>query len=209
VHCIRTREAGVALRGARVTVRHYLDGRMDVVFKDRVLPYTTVRKLPQAAAVEDDKTIDARVDAIMARQCLQPLGREHAAREGVERSWLPVCRRAVRLSRTSPFGVALRAILDSRPSRRPSLRHEDQAAIRPPPAASPPLASPRPRQTEGTSLLSGRRGHSYFGLTVVMRGEISHPSINGWRLAPHPWRPFRVQAVQLRPKRCLSASHLG
>jgi transposase len=83
VHCIRTREAGIALRGARVTVRHYLDGRMDVLFKDRVLPYTTVRRLPRAAAVEDDKTLDAHLDAVVARQRLQPRGREHAIGEGV------------------------------------------------------------------------------------------------------------------------------
>ena len=75
MHCIKTRDAGIALRGARVTVRHYLDGRMDVVFKDRLLPYTTVRKLPLAAAVEDDKTLDARVDAIVGRQRLTPADR--------------------------------------------------------------------------------------------------------------------------------------
>ena len=67
LHCIRTREAGVALRGAKVTVRHYLDGRMDVLFKDRVLPYTTVRKLPRASDIEDHKTVDARVEEIIAR----------------------------------------------------------------------------------------------------------------------------------------------
>lgn len=67
VHCIKTRDAGIAFRGAKVTVRHYLDGRMDVLFKDRVLPYTTVRKLPRASAIEDDKTIDARLDEIIAR----------------------------------------------------------------------------------------------------------------------------------------------
>ncbi len=83
VHCIRTREAGIALRGAQVTVRHYLDGRMDVVFKDRILPYTTVRKLPRVAAVEDDKTLDARVDAVIARQRQEPLRRGDAAREGL------------------------------------------------------------------------------------------------------------------------------
>ncbi len=66
VHCIRTRDAGIAFRGAKVTVRHYLDGRMDVLFKDRVLAYTTVRKLPRASAIEDDKTIDARLDEIIA-----------------------------------------------------------------------------------------------------------------------------------------------
>lgn len=67
VHCIRTRDAGIALRGAKVTVRHYLDGRMDVLFKDRVLAYTTVRKLPRASIIEDDKTIDARLDRVIAR----------------------------------------------------------------------------------------------------------------------------------------------
>lgn len=71
VHCIKTREAGIAFRGAKITVRHYLDGSMDVVFKDRVLPYTTVRKLPRASVIADDKTIDARLDEIIARnkQC--------------------------------------------------------------------------------------------------------------------------------------------
>lgn len=67
VHCIRTTGAGIALRGAKVTVRRYLDGRMDVLFKDRVLAYTTVRELPRASAIEDDKTIDARLDEIIAR----------------------------------------------------------------------------------------------------------------------------------------------
>jgi transposase len=83
VHCIKTRDAGIALRGVRVTVRHYLDGRMDVVFKDRLLPYTTVRKLPRAAAVEDDKTLDARLDAIVARQRQEARHSQHAAQEGM------------------------------------------------------------------------------------------------------------------------------
>lgn len=68
VHCIKTRHAGIALRGAKITVRYYLDGRMDVLFKDRVLGYTTVRKLPRASTIEDDKTVDARLDEIIARR---------------------------------------------------------------------------------------------------------------------------------------------
>ena len=40
---------------------------MDVLFKDRLLPYTTVRKLPPATSVEDDKTIDARLDEIITK----------------------------------------------------------------------------------------------------------------------------------------------
>lgn len=72
VHCIKTRDAGIALRGAKITIRHYLDGRMDVLFKDRVLPYTTVRKLPRATAIEDDKTIDARLDEIITNTHRRP-----------------------------------------------------------------------------------------------------------------------------------------
>jgi transposase len=67
IHCIRTRDAGIAFRGAKITVRYYLDGRMDVLFKDRVLPYTTVRKLPRAIDIEDEKTIDACLDQIIDR----------------------------------------------------------------------------------------------------------------------------------------------
>jgi hypothetical protein len=67
IHCIKATGAGIALRGAKVTVRCYLDGRMDVLFKDRILPYTTVRKLPRASQIEDDKTIDARLDEIITR----------------------------------------------------------------------------------------------------------------------------------------------
>ena len=67
VHCIKTSGAGIALRGARVTTRHFLDGTMDVVYKDRILPYTTVRRLPGPTPIEDDKTLDTRVDAIVAQ----------------------------------------------------------------------------------------------------------------------------------------------
>lgn len=72
-HCINTGHAGMALRGARVNVRHFLDGRMDVLFKQRLLAFTTLQRLPAVTAIEDDKTIDARLDAILAR-------REHQAR---------------------------------------------------------------------------------------------------------------------------------
>lgn len=68
VHCIKARQAGIAFRGAKVTVRRYLDGRMDVVFKDRLLQFTTVRRLPGAAPIEDEKTLDTRVDALVERR---------------------------------------------------------------------------------------------------------------------------------------------
>jgi transposase len=70
IHCVKTRGAGIALRGAKVVVRHYLDGRMDVVYKDRLLDVTRVRGLPRVAEIADEKTLDARVDALIERQGL-------------------------------------------------------------------------------------------------------------------------------------------
>ncbi len=72
IHCVKTRGAGIALRGAKVVVRHYLDGRMDVVYKDRLLDCdaTRVRGLPHVAGIADEKTLDARVDALIERQVL-------------------------------------------------------------------------------------------------------------------------------------------
>lgn len=66
-YCVNTGlTAGIALRGSKVTVRHYLDGRMDVLFKDRLLAVTRIRGLPRGSDVADDKTLDARVDALIA-----------------------------------------------------------------------------------------------------------------------------------------------
>ena len=72
LHCIKTSGMGTALRGAKVTVRHFLCGRMDVLYKDRTLAYTTYRKLPGATPIEDDKTIDARIDAVVAASANEP-----------------------------------------------------------------------------------------------------------------------------------------
>jgi hypothetical protein len=69
----KTAGAGIALRGAKITVRYFLDGTMDVVWKGRVLAYTTYRQLPGASAIEDDKTLDARVDAVVRKaRALEP-----------------------------------------------------------------------------------------------------------------------------------------
>lgn len=72
IHCIRTAGAGIANRVAKVTLRHEFDGRMDIVFKQRLQLYTSVRRLPGAAAIEDHKTIDARLDQIIARHDTRP-----------------------------------------------------------------------------------------------------------------------------------------
>ena len=96
-HCIKTRSAGIAFRGARVTVRHFLDGRMDVVFKDRSLAFTTFKHLPAVAAIEDDKTVDARLDAIIARgdhRAQQPGPVDGSGYEGPDPPTAPLSRPA-------------------------------------------------------------------------------------------------------------------
>jgi hypothetical protein len=55
-----------ALRGAKVTLYHFVAGGMAVHYKDRVLPVTAYGTYPVPATAEDEKTIDARVDAILA-----------------------------------------------------------------------------------------------------------------------------------------------
>ena len=57
---------GTALRGAKVTLYHYADGRMDVHYKDRLLAWTAFGTYPIPSATVDEKTLDLRVDAIVA-----------------------------------------------------------------------------------------------------------------------------------------------
>lgn len=65
-YCVKTKDAGIALRGARVTLRHFLEGALQVTWKTRILDVTVVRKLPHPKPAEDEKTIDARVNAIIS-----------------------------------------------------------------------------------------------------------------------------------------------
>jgi transposase len=67
MYCVNTKGPGMALRGAKVTVRRYLDGRVDAIRKGRVLELTVVRGLPQVAVVADEKTLDAHLDAVIGR----------------------------------------------------------------------------------------------------------------------------------------------
>ena len=64
--CVRTTGPGTALRGAKVTLHHFVGGGMAVHYKDRVLPVTAYGTYPVPDPAEDEKTIDARLDAIVA-----------------------------------------------------------------------------------------------------------------------------------------------
>ena len=65
-YCINAKGPGTALRGAKVTLHHFLGGGMSVHYKDRVLPVTAYGSYPVPDPVEDEKTLDARLDAIIA-----------------------------------------------------------------------------------------------------------------------------------------------
>lgn len=78
VHCIKTSGPGTALRGARVTLLHFQDGRMRVDFKNRSLSYTHFKTNPGPDPAEDEKSLDARmadiVAASFAKAQAQPAG---------------------------------------------------------------------------------------------------------------------------------------
>jgi transposase len=65
-YCIKTSGPGTALRGAKVTLYHFVGGGMAVHYKDRVLPVTAYGSYPVPDPTEDDKTIDARMQTIVA-----------------------------------------------------------------------------------------------------------------------------------------------
>jgi transposase len=65
VYCVKTNGPGTALRGARVTLLHFQDGRMRIDYKNRSLPYTHVKTRPGPDPAEDEKSLDARMAGIV------------------------------------------------------------------------------------------------------------------------------------------------
>jgi transposase len=80
-YAVKTQGPGTALRGAKITLLHMLDGTMRVRFKDRDLAVTPFKTLPVPPPLEDDKTLDARLDAVMARNDPSAAG---SPRKGVD-----------------------------------------------------------------------------------------------------------------------------
>lgn len=70
MYCVKTSGPGTALRGAKVTLHHLIGGEMDVHYKDRILPVTAFGSYPVPDPAEDEKTIDARVQAIITSQAI-------------------------------------------------------------------------------------------------------------------------------------------
>ena len=76
-YCLKTAGPVTALRGARVALHHFADGRLRVYHKERPLAFTAYGTYPVPDLAEDEKTLDIRVDAIVAVQ--RALARQEAA----------------------------------------------------------------------------------------------------------------------------------
>ena len=65
-YCVKTDGPGTALRGAKVTLHHAISGGMTVHYKGRVLPVTAYARYPVPEPAEDEKTLDVRLDTVIA-----------------------------------------------------------------------------------------------------------------------------------------------
>jgi transposase len=65
-YCVKTQGPGTAMRGAKILVHRFTDGRLRFSYKDRVLTCTAYGTYAVPDPAEDEKTLDARVDAIAA-----------------------------------------------------------------------------------------------------------------------------------------------
>lgn len=95
-YCVRTIGPGTALRGAKVTLYHFVGGGMAVHFKNRVLAATAYATYPVPDPAEDEKTIDTRMRAIIARAAARQ------AKDGPSQGLSAAARlQALRLRRTA------------------------------------------------------------------------------------------------------------
>jgi transposase len=65
-YCVKTQGPGTAMRGVKIAVHRFNDGRLRFSYKDRVLTCTAYGTYAVPDPAEDEKTLDARVDAIAA-----------------------------------------------------------------------------------------------------------------------------------------------
>ena len=75
-YCVKTSGPGTAMRGAKVTLHHFVAGGMTVHYKDRILEVTAYGTYPLADPAEDEKTIDARVDLLVVKEAKPVNGRK-------------------------------------------------------------------------------------------------------------------------------------
>jgi hypothetical protein len=139
VYPIRHSGPGHRLRQAKVTVCELPDGAVVLLRDGRELPYTIYRKGERPPPPADDKTVNERVDAALAKQPCQD--------------------QAARRSSLAP---------QSRPRDRPSPRRASGLTPRPvaPHPGAAPFRTQSPLPTGDICTLRNW-GHFYFGLTAA------------------------------------------
>jgi transposase len=65
-YCVKAQGPGTALRGVKIAVHRFTDGRLRFSYKDRVLSCTAYGSYAVPDPAEDEKTLDARADATAA-----------------------------------------------------------------------------------------------------------------------------------------------
>ena len=67
-YCVKTQGPGTSMRGGKVMVHQFADGRLRFSYKERALTCTAYGTYPVPDPAEDEKTLDVRVEAIIAAQ---------------------------------------------------------------------------------------------------------------------------------------------
>jgi transposase len=67
-YCVKTQGPGTSMRGGKVVVHQFADGRLRFSYKERVLSCTAYGTYAVPDPAEDEKTLDKRVEAIIAAQ---------------------------------------------------------------------------------------------------------------------------------------------
>lgn len=81
IYGIIAKDSGRALRGAKVGIYTYLDGRMEVRYRGRVLEHRTLETRPRPALSHDAKTLDVHLDSLIALRTLEKQRQKPGKRE--------------------------------------------------------------------------------------------------------------------------------
>jgi transposase len=66
-YAVKTEGPGTAMRGGKITLYHFMNGTMRARYKGKWLTCTAYKTRGMPAAAEDDKSLNARMDAVVAR----------------------------------------------------------------------------------------------------------------------------------------------
>ena len=67
-YCVKTQGPGTSMRGGKVMVHQFADGRLRFSYKERALTCRAYGTYAMPDPAEDEKTLDVRVEAIIAVQ---------------------------------------------------------------------------------------------------------------------------------------------